>query len=152
MKSYDKVKLIVHSNLPVSILIFVFVILSCEISFGKVPDSDLFEIPAPVLKEDRGLSAIKFSDCGKTNLLHKQNFLSTAAPKKNSSGISAKKIILIDRSGISSSKLYTPKPDFKYWESEKRFGVALLELGFSQFFSLGACRLGHEAGLVSCRF
>jgi len=134
MKSYDKVKLIVHSNLPVSILIFVFIILSCEISFGKVPDSDLFEIPAPVLKEDRGLSAIKFSDCGKTNLLHKQNFLSTAAPKKNSSGISAKKIILIDRSGISSSKLYTPKPDFKYWESEKRFGVALLELGFSQFF------------------
>jgi hypothetical protein len=83
-----------------------------------------FQLPKLVLKEDKGIV---------TSFLKTQYLLTAeySPLKAMSNCLSISKDTLRIQKSFSAAN--SKRPEYKYWESEKRFGWAVAELGFSEF-------------------
>jgi len=85
------------------------------------------------LKEDKGLAAMTQTFRGHKSFLFKSAILYTTTDNLNSSRTNSGKIFPEERLMSVFKKTRNAKTNFIYWESEKRFGAAILELAAIQF-------------------
>jgi hypothetical protein len=132
MKSYDKVSIIDQSNHVYRIVIILLITLFVENINAGVSGKDPFVIPKLFLKDDKGLAALK-SDQG-SKLFYRIETPIAFIPNKKlvRSFYVNNNLDVLTRN--SNTSVNDSDKHFKYWESEKRFGTALLELGVTQLF------------------